>query len=170
MCTDSLEVPGLPESFAVQPGPLKWPTGARATISSDSAALPLEDCLPSQLGAFLISERLKVALQEKRIQGVEFYAVDIFMPDGNRLANFWHLHFLHHLAALDKAHSEGVHETPEKILAVWRVAVKRERISAELDAFRLKEWKRAQIVSGRFVEAYRGAHCKGLSFDRLLVT
>lgn len=145
------DLKGVSEYFIYRPEPIKkWPEGVTFYTEGD----PLEDYLfPTMVNWILVSERVKQALEELGVKGVQFLPIQVVRQEtGEEVPGYYVLHVWKHIPALDEEHSVFLEPRDEKYpqLSILKVALRREAIG-DADIFRLKE-KHVSVYASRRVK------------------
>lgn len=124
------------------------------------------DYLANDLAWFIVSPKFKKALQDCKVEGVQYLPVNLVNEiDGSNLAEFYLVNICNLVDALDLEHSKYTEFSidNEKLISVKVYALKRNRLS-NAQIFRLKGSSFAIFVSENIKKAIEKNKVKGCSF------
>lgn len=130
------------------------------------------DFLGNDLGWLIISEKLKLILEDEKINGIQFLPLKIKNQLNNTTLNNYYLANICNLVkALDLENSdynEYELDENEKVISVKKHAIKADKIK-NIDIFRLEEDKFPVFVSEKFVNLINAHKATGFDFTEVLV-
>lgn len=136
-----------------------------------------DDTLQSYLSPPIYSARLRKALEEAGIGGIQYLPLHVLRPDGTEIPGYAIANIVNLVAgALDLERSDydvypPDYFLPERVGKVrgLRIPVLREEKLKGLDVVRLAEYEPPFYVSERFKDAFEKAGCTGHSFREVEV-
>jgi len=136
-----------------------------------------DDVLQESSGIPVYSERLRLALENASIDGIQYLPVRVLRPNGSPIHGFSIANILHLVASLDFDRSDCeffpadyfVEERRGTIRAIRRATLLRSALDG-FHVFRLKEFRRRIYVSERFKEAFESGDFTGYSFNQAKVS
>ena len=173
--TDNLEGSGLTRSDFLKGNLIEgWPDN----ISFQARKVPNDgtpdDALQNHLMLPVYSERLLHALQDERIQGLQFLPIRVKRPNGELIPGFSIVNIINSVSALDLDHSI-CHRFPldfanpnvrGKIAGIQRTVLLGDRLTG-LDIIRLKDFKQSFFVSERIKNLFEINRFTGYSFEEV---
>jgi len=136
-----------------------------------------DDVLQNHLGLAVYSERLRRALDEAGVRGIQYIPVNVVRFGGEVITGFCIANVLEKRAARDVSKSK-IQRFPDDYFLVERRGCIRDLrqpvLCAEAlracDVLRLEEYPVTVYVSGRFKNAFEENHCTGYSFSPVGLT
>lgn len=147
---------------------------SRAWIKSTSATKdgPPEDGLANHFGLLVFSKRMRVALEDSGISGVEYLPLRVLKSDDTEYEGYAIANILNFPSALDLDRSDysafiADDPTPEDIGRISRLrrAVLKDVALREFHIIRLQDFPEAVYVSQCFVDVYHKHGLTGYSFS-----
>jgi len=147
-----------------------WPDNAWIKADPRADGDP-DDVLQTHLAVPIYSARLRDALVNAGISGIQYLRVKVLRVSGVELPGFEIANIINRIAALDLDRSSystyaSDYFRPERRgeISGLRKPILRGRALDGVDIFRLQEYSVAEFVSEKFVLAFRSAGCTGYSF------
>jgi hypothetical protein len=133
-----------------------------------------DDNLQNHLGLPIFSRRLRSALEERGIEGMQYLPIGVIRPNGQRIDGFAIANIVSCVSALDT--DKSIYECyPDDYFLPKRRGLVRSLLQATLradaltghDVVRLREYRAPIYVSERFRDTFVGNGFTGLSFERI---
>jgi hypothetical protein len=133
-----------------------------------------DDSLQSHLPLLIFSRRLRSALEDQGIEGIQYLPINVIRPNGQRIDGFAIANILTCVSALDT--DKSIYECyPDDYFLPKRRGMVRSLLQATLHAaaleghhiVRLREYRPPFYVSERFRDTFVGNGFTGLSFERI---
>jgi len=136
-----------------------------------------DDVLANHLGVPIYSSRLRHALEEAGISGIQYLPIRVLHRDGSEISAYQIANFTNKVKALDLERSDYtlfeedyfIVEDRGQIASLASAVLKREAV-AGFDIVRLEEFLPYEAASERFKEAFEAARCTGYSFRKLALS
>jgi hypothetical protein len=151
----------------------------RAWIKSTSPAKdgPPEDGLANHLGLLVFSQRMRAALENSSIDGVQYLQLRVLKSDDTEYEGYSIVNILNFPSALDLDRSDFsafISDNPssEDVSRISRLrkAVLKGEALGEFHVIRLKDFPEAVYVSGHFRNVYDRNTFKGYEFRRIQIS
>lgn len=153
-----------------------WPTSVFVkALNSEDDGEP-DDVLQTHLGIPIYSERLRIALEEANIAGIQYLPLNVLRPNGEAINGYSIANILNLAPALDLDKSDydvypDDYFLPERrglVSGVREGVLKADKLE-NCDIIRLEEYKVKIYASKKFKEVFENNNFTGYSFHEVKV-